>query len=742
MPEYQDANPETVPSLTGYGRHSASPLLRVLDQFKAYAVAFAAALGAAAALLAAIQNLPWWVPAVVVGVTVLLVAVHYMFLRPRTVPDPPETAFRLDPWTGSASDRELFDRPDNAHTEILEWVCATPEPLLYITGESGVGKSSLLEAYVIPALREDPRFAVVSTRAFGDPIKQIAAALYEPGALWDRPPVAPDDPERMLSQSAERADRADKQLIVVIDQFEELLRSDERESESGAALLAHHAAQPVSNLTFVLCFRNDWLGTPGERGLPQPHQGENWAFVDAFTPAAATRYLIDNGIGDEGFAQQLVARAREVDDIALGVRPITVNMVGRIATQMPDLARRLAPRRGSGAKLFHAFVSRTLGRGQPREEVLAILRRLITSAGDRRPPVPEAELATDVRATPVAVVKATRDLQRQGLLRVAGDAWEVSHDFVARVLHGVVERARASWLRTSRRYFLPVGTTLWLLTTLTGVWVWHVERVARWKSEFDLSTHIEPNGTIVFNRPSRDALRYLGSGAVPSAASIRLHRLSLDQDFQILANIDTLQTLDLSEIFEVTDDSLAYLAMIEGLQTLNLSEFDGVTDESMAHLAKIEGLRMLDLSYSNITDDGLAHLVRIEGLRTLDLSGTGITDDGLAHLAKIEGLRTLDLSGTGITDDGLAHLARIEGLQTLNLVFMFINDDGLSHLAKIEGLQTLDLRGTFISDDGLAHLAKIEGLRTLAIDLTLTSITDAGWRRLREARPELEIVSK
>lgn len=61
--------------------------------------------------------------------------------------------FRLHPY--GEADRGTFKRLDGADTAISAWLRATKVPLLYLSGASGTGKSSLLAANVLPSLRDE-----------------------------------------------------------------------------------------------------------------------------------------------------------------------------------------------------------------------------------------------------------------------------------------------------------------------------------------------------------------------------------------------------------------------------------------------------------------------------------------------------------------------------------------------------------------------------------------------------------
>lgn len=89
------------------------------------------------------------------------------------------TTFRLRPY--DEADHAGFDRPDNAHHEALRWLERTTEPFLYLTGVSGTGKSSLLQAWLVPELAAaDPPTRAIVVRSYADPIAQLADALTRP----------------------------------------------------------------------------------------------------------------------------------------------------------------------------------------------------------------------------------------------------------------------------------------------------------------------------------------------------------------------------------------------------------------------------------------------------------------------------------------------------------------------------------------------------------------------------------
>jgi hypothetical protein len=161
-------------------------ITRWFTEAKQYLVAFSASIVAFGVLQHQIARINWsnWVADTVAVIPPLLVFVCQTL--PRLIKQrqqqllvessqrdlanrqPPVTEadyFYIGPYP--AFRRPRYDRADGVHREVLSWLKGTKETVTVLSGSSGTGKTSLLQAFVIPELCESkPPFTVLLIRGF------------------------------------------------------------------------------------------------------------------------------------------------------------------------------------------------------------------------------------------------------------------------------------------------------------------------------------------------------------------------------------------------------------------------------------------------------------------------------------------------------------------------------------------------------------------------------------------------
>lgn len=185
---------------SGEYREPSNIFSTTLKDLNSYGVAVLAALGTAGAVILAFREafegwqFDFYESLVLIVVSVSIVGAWVIFPRwqesrrqKRVIPIgesySPSNNLRFTTDPRSEKDRETFQRADHAHEKVLSWIVNASDSVLFLTGRSGVGKSSLLSAFVIPELKTaTPKFEVLQVRSYGDPMQAMVDAL-NPGSV-------------------------------------------------------------------------------------------------------------------------------------------------------------------------------------------------------------------------------------------------------------------------------------------------------------------------------------------------------------------------------------------------------------------------------------------------------------------------------------------------------------------------------------------------------------------------------
>jgi len=207
-----------------------------------------------------------------------------------------------------------------------------------------------------------------------------------------------------------------------------------------------------------------------------------------------------------------------------------------------------------------------------------------------------------------------------------------------------------------------------------------------------------------------------------------------------LTRATNLETLGLFSS-PIDDAGLAQIGRLSRLRELHIYMNEGTT-ASLQDLERLPGLQVLSLAARGNHLAYFTGLGSLSGLTELNVSNIDITDDDLEAIGKLTKLERLDLNGARISDAGLAKLRFLQGLQYLDLSSgdALISDAAMQYLKPLTTLTDLRLRyNTGITDAGIRQLVSLTKLKNL--DISWTHITASGYRKLKAALPNAEIIS-
>jgi hypothetical protein len=430
----------------------------VLGQVTAYAGAVAGAVIAFQQVNEPLSGIPVWARCLIIFSPIILaLALHTLpaLLAARRLERLKEITGSLKPGYFSLAPRDdeaSFQRADGKHAEILHWLEQRTGRVLYLTGLSGSGKSSLLKAWALPKLeRQNTR--IITLRGYEDPVALLQQELKKPGIIWQAPPSGEHDTLELVKR-ASRHLSADR-LLIVFDQFEEcLILQDVERVKALAQLLSTLNTHPLPNTTFLLVFRSDYTGQIGELALPPLSQGDNWQETPPFTERAAQEFMLGSGLSVAGELLRGVLReAAEIEQTKGLIRPITINLCGLVLGRFANGV----PRGFRPGELIRGFLRESIMLPSVREVAPGLLPFLITPSVTKVPQT-IASLVKKSNQEPGVVRGCLLTLGQtdRGIVRPLDskqETWEISHDFLVPLLDSILARNSNSLWRRVRPSF-------------------------------------------------------------------------------------------------------------------------------------------------------------------------------------------------------------------------------------------------------------------------------------------------
>jgi hypothetical protein len=585
---------------------------------------------------------------------------------------------------------------------------------------SGCGKSSLLNASVLPRLRKhSPAYITLSVRSFEDPLQALREALTKQGLMRDDAQAENWDMKALLETACRKI--KDRRLIVVFDQFEELLiihGEEGQPTQRAIELLQELKKHPVERLTLLVVFRTEYQGLLIDAGLGPLNSEKNWTVVDPFTTSGAASFLENSGLKLTSEQITTILTEANLYEKTRGfVRAITLNMIGLALDRIAVPRQAVAIHGFDTGGILLDYATESLDNADPNGYGKTVMRHMLSADGTKIPQTID-QLHEKTKLKHGSIESLMLNCKTDGLVRLLDESrrlWEISHDFVANLIAKAVSRDDRTCFQKARPWILAFLLTGWIAF---AAMLFSQPRPPSFK---EILARIDPNYTKGYY-PENHELNLADQRVRDSDIAL----LKGEDEFKSLATL----ILDGSvHISPLTDVGLEHLKHMQ-LKKLVLRGCDEITNAGLGHLKRMP-LEQLDLGLCNrITNAGLEHLKDMEKLERLDLNlCRNITKDGLRYLTKMP-LKQLSLSDVNITDAGLEILKNMK-LEILDLSRCEgITNDGLVYLKDMP-LEQLDLSWcNKITDAGIKHLRGTH-LRELNLNHCV-SITDAGLEYLKD----------
>jgi len=315
----------------------------------------------------------------------------------RRVSDQESPFLGLRPFQESDADRFFGRSRDVTHfTERIRDI-----PLVGVIGPSGVGKSSFVQAGIVPALRgSGDDWEVLVVRPGRDPLASLASLVEPFSSMEAAPPLGSRLPQRLRDEPGylgvalrRRARQKGAYVLLFVDQFEELyaLVGDPGLRQAFTACLAGAADDWSSPLRVVISMRSDFVDRVAEDRAFMDQLARGLVFLPP-PDRDGLREALLHPLDAVGFRFEDPAIVEEIIDSLLGT-PGGLPLLQFAATKLweaRDRERRLITRASyeaiggiAGALAGHADQVLAGMPAQTRSITRAIFQRLVTADGTR-----------------------------------------------------------------------------------------------------------------------------------------------------------------------------------------------------------------------------------------------------------------------------------------------------------------------------------------------------------------------
>ncbi len=645
------------------------------------------------------------------------------------------TYFTTSPRT--TNEHNLFS--NQQFCDFLQWITNVHPPLLHLSGPSGVGKSSLINGYLVPELSAltTPTHVVI-VRGYSDPLTAMKDALL---SIWVNKPNWFDAATPAIT--LQRAIEHKRPLIVVFDQFEEFLllqltaNPNTQLFANVKAFFATFVAKSQAGITILLSYREDYSQLLHPLCLPARMEGTSWRKLPALTATEARVFLSNcpNLTIPDARMSCVLAEAASYEGGQVYIRPIVANLLGLVLRRFSGHPK--AWKRGND--LLRGYLRDAI-RGESQDNRASLFHAMLSDF-DTATPRSVGELSVDTTLSEATVTKILENLAAAGLVRPlnrdepdpAKRIWQISHDFVATLLRRVLDGIYRTTFRKIRPWLAPVSLLVITIGSIFATPEYNKLAAIRHLSDKKITWNEEQREIIAALDPSRKIESWPQFGwsmRVLQPKHLDLSQLSIsDEGIEQIKDLSSLVTLKLAHgNFTKPDTSLDKIKNLNQLTYLRLPLGTNLAKGELGKLSLLQGLENLDLSFCLLSNESLNEVSKLKGLKVLILDSKDVNFEGLRELAQLPNLAKLSLDCQSISGIGVDELMKLKGLIALQLKNNVSNAD-LTKLQQLKTLASLDLNGTSnMNDKKLDEILRLTNL--VSLDLRYTDISSVGIAKL------------
>ncbi len=698
----------------GHSAHKENMFLAFLHDVKENLLAIAMVIAAImyfshyAGEMAEHFHLPKWTPIIPIIITICLLFFFNILpvirrkselnLRPRGEPD-------KNYFTTSPRKDDAYNFFSTGYEPYLEWLHYPKSHVLYLTGSSGSGKSSLINAYLAPKLRENSKkqTTLYVLRSYHKPLEILFSTLTKEENTSVN--VTEEQVLNEIEKAAHQLSQND-QLLIILDQFEEffLLRNDpENANETGAdekqinkvrKFFHLFLKNPPKNVYFLLSYRDDFQQLIDQLELPARNEHINFEQVKLLTFTQAYKF-ISSCPGLEIPEKRLDSILKEAAsiDTTIAFRPIVLNLLGIILEQMVG-QKQLGTKEGN---LIRQYILNCLGK-ELRQERAELIKAMLTDFNTARPRTLR-ELSKASKLTISQLDNQMLSMQHYGLVRCIDSdetlqserKWQIAHDFVALQLEKVVHGIHKVFWKKARPWLAPVLISILLLFSASYY------RGKDYSEKKKAIIEIEKAGftwtessktiSIVHAAPLTDGMF---QKMIHYFTIIQPDSLEISYNWSLLQSI-TFDYLRYLELVERQYTSLKGLETVTSLKTISIAQNKRVKGlDDLNRMPNISTLRFIGCDSLNNLDaiSKLPNLVELVLNRCIALNDI----NGLKELKSLRKLHLIDCRSL----QNLEALNSIPSLQELHLTYSKnIKEEQINNLKKALPKTTLTIEQSF-----------------------------------------------